>query len=570
MTATTLTEKTQQKLLTLIEQRNYKAITKICNMLLSTAKIDTQKKQLFQKIKIICSIHLGKFDEAIKDLAHPEKFPFEYAYCHYRLDKLDDSNQNLKKILQTDPKRSPRNMKNLLAQIQYKKGNFAGAARLYEQIKERHYEEDVNLLASLINKERFGTENVSENITNSKEYEFLYNRALKQSLVDKNFELSQKTVSDSERNAVKLLKSENANNREIQTELFEILTLKAINYLGSNKPEDAKRILQTLFEDEENAEKRKIAKINLTALENSFGKSKYFQSKRNFSYPRQKMLQHQKLAIRVNNHLTDSLVAKKKKPSDKDELHFANSNKSNFAQFLEKIADLNFDEAAKEHTRQTDKSFVWLPAVQAIMANKYLAEIESVKKEQTDVDSRKSGELFVLGKFEGALKRFAGTDFGETDGKTKILYLRRLLDDAVQFCLRMKNFEAATRFLEKKLGFELSGPERRKTNAELALALSFCDANEAKDCAMKLGLEKEDFSETKLLSKGVSDKMAITTYSRKKKTETEEEEDAKKRKQKNEKKIEKIGKEDLERWLPLKQRSYFKPKKTRKKNINGA
>lgn len=62
--------------------------------------LSVTEKKAFQS-KIVCLIHMDKFDEALTSIekfpAEPEEFLFERAYCEYRLNKIEDAYHTLKR-----------------------------------------------------------------------------------------------------------------------------------------------------------------------------------------------------------------------------------------------------------------------------------------------------------------------------------------------------------------------------------------------------------------------------------------------------------------------------------------
>jgi hypothetical protein len=72
--------------------------------------------------KIVCLIHLGKFDEALTSIERynavtsgSNEFLFEKAYTEYRLNKIDSSYETLRSISSMNAKE-----KELFAQVTYR------------------------------------------------------------------------------------------------------------------------------------------------------------------------------------------------------------------------------------------------------------------------------------------------------------------------------------------------------------------------------------------------------------------------------------------------------------------
>lgn len=103
--------------------------------ILKTAKkilgLSVQEKKAFQT-KVICLINLDKFDEALSSIERyhdANELHFEKAYCQYRLDKFTDAYDTLMKCENPSYKE-----KELLAQIAYRLENYQEAYDFYRDI----------------------------------------------------------------------------------------------------------------------------------------------------------------------------------------------------------------------------------------------------------------------------------------------------------------------------------------------------------------------------------------------------------------------------------------------------
>jgi signal recognition particle subunit SRP72 len=76
--------------------------------------LSVNEKKAFQS-KIVCLIHLGKFDEALTSIERNldiNDLYFERAYCEYRLNKIEEAYATLSKCKQMSVRE-----KELLAQV---------------------------------------------------------------------------------------------------------------------------------------------------------------------------------------------------------------------------------------------------------------------------------------------------------------------------------------------------------------------------------------------------------------------------------------------------------------------
>ena len=110
------------------EDGNYSKGLKIVEKILSVASDDPQALHC----KVVCLIQLSKFQEANKLIdtlnkkAESPKYLFEKAYCQYRLEKYKESQQLLSKLPQSDP-----HVRELQAQLSYRLEEYQDATTTY-------------------------------------------------------------------------------------------------------------------------------------------------------------------------------------------------------------------------------------------------------------------------------------------------------------------------------------------------------------------------------------------------------------------------------------------------------
>lgn len=160
----------------------YEKALKTANRILGVAP---SEKKAFH-CKIVCFIHLNKFDEAInlfnKKPEETESLAYEKAYCYYRTNQ----NRIALKILQdlqnerrtSGDTSDDTHILELLAQVSYRSEECTRSAELYQEIIKRSdddYEDErlANLLASLAMSDK------DVNLDNYKEttYEHIFNKA---------------------------------------------------------------------------------------------------------------------------------------------------------------------------------------------------------------------------------------------------------------------------------------------------------------------------------------------------------------------------------------------------------
>ena len=96
--------------------------------------------------KVVCLLQLSKFQEAVKLIdasskkAGEKQFRFEKAYCLYRLEKYADSHHLLDSLLHKQPQTEPR-VQELLAQVTYRLGRYGESKATYASIV-KEYSDD--------------------------------------------------------------------------------------------------------------------------------------------------------------------------------------------------------------------------------------------------------------------------------------------------------------------------------------------------------------------------------------------------------------------------------------------
>ncbi|CAE1265059.1 SRP72 [Acanthosepion pharaonis] len=131
--------------------------------------------------KVICLIHLGRFDEALIAM---KKYPnlskglnFEKAYCEYRLNKTNEALKTLREVEKPDYQ-----TQELLAQVLYRLEQYDECYKLYKQLiknsEDDFDEERQTNLAAVLSSLQMWTENDMEDPgLNDLSYELCYNKA---------------------------------------------------------------------------------------------------------------------------------------------------------------------------------------------------------------------------------------------------------------------------------------------------------------------------------------------------------------------------------------------------------
>ncbi|XP_013417430.1 signal recognition particle subunit SRP72 [Lingula anatina] len=130
--------------------------------------------------KIVCLVHLGEFEDALKKITsskHQGELVFEKAYCQYRLNKTSDALVTLREIEDPDVR-----VQELMAQVLYRLENYEECYSLYKNLvknSEDDFEQEryTNFSAVMAALQISGTQDVEDLGLEEDSYELLYNSA---------------------------------------------------------------------------------------------------------------------------------------------------------------------------------------------------------------------------------------------------------------------------------------------------------------------------------------------------------------------------------------------------------
>lgn len=159
--------------------QDWERILKVAKKILG---LSVNEKKAFQS-KIVCLIHLGKFDEALTSIErNPDASDlfFEKAYCEYRLNKIEDAYSTLSKSNKMTNKE-----KELLAQVTYRLEKYQESYDNYRDII-KNIDDDFDNerqtnLSAVVSSLRFSNSSIQKELDMSeletKTYELCYNSA---------------------------------------------------------------------------------------------------------------------------------------------------------------------------------------------------------------------------------------------------------------------------------------------------------------------------------------------------------------------------------------------------------
>ncbi|CAH1153398.1 unnamed protein product [Phaedon cochleariae] len=173
--------------------------------------------------KIVCLIHLSKFDEAIslmnKNPQYLQGLIFEKSYCYYRVNKPGDALQ----VIEASEQELDFRVKELKAQILYRVEDFESSVAIYHDvIKNIHnddYEDEryTNLSAAMVYLQNQQTDNVIEEFRENT-YELCYNKAC-MLIANENYVEAEKKLRQCEKLCREVLEEDEATDEEIDIEL---------------------------------------------------------------------------------------------------------------------------------------------------------------------------------------------------------------------------------------------------------------------------------------------------------------------------------------------------------------
>ncbi|KAL1916119.1 uncharacterized protein VTP21DRAFT_6123 [Calcarisporiella thermophila] len=251
-----------------VKKEEYEKAVKLCDKILKQSPNDADAL----RCKAVTLIRLEKYDEALGALAHlpsdaSEEAIFEKAYCLYRTNRLEEAMELIKKR-----RDSEKSLQYLEAQVYYRKEDYQGCLRLYEQLlrdaQDEHERSDIltNMEAARAALLLSGGQLEQESIVNNKQstYELLFNSAavhLSQGdlagaakLLEKSTQLCKKTLSE-----------QKLTQEEIDQEMAVILVQLAYVYQLQGRHSKAIELYQTVLKYKLDPATAAVANNNIVA-----------------------------------------------------------------------------------------------------------------------------------------------------------------------------------------------------------------------------------------------------------------------------------------------------------------
>lgn len=159
------------------EKGEYDRALKVVNRILHFAREDEKAFHC----KVVCLIQLSQFDEALKLLKNNPKLgsslSFEKAYCEYRLNRTEDALATIQSVAKPDSR-----LQELLGQVLYRLERYSQCCSAYKDLLKNtqdDYEEEreTNLSAAMAALKLWGDEEPENVLLREDTYELYYNAA---------------------------------------------------------------------------------------------------------------------------------------------------------------------------------------------------------------------------------------------------------------------------------------------------------------------------------------------------------------------------------------------------------
>eukprot|EP01090_Pellita_catalonica_P003521 TRINITY_DN13189_c0_g1_i1.p1 TRINITY_DN13189_c0_g1~~TRINITY_DN13189_c0_g1_i1.p1 ORF type:complete len:659 (+),score=150.99 TRINITY_DN13189_c0_g1_i1:53-2029(+) len=292
-----------------IQESEYEEALGICETILGQSTADKDA----QKCKGLCLLHLGQYEECLDWFSKhsPDEHYFERAYCHYKLKQYKEA----LKVVDSEKAESNRILK-LKAQVLYSLEDFEGCVKIYSNIVKEKDQDSVelitNMCAALIlagerNEKYFAQcfEFIKEHSTvMDTMFEFAYNVGCAYA-ADGHYNDACKYLQIAQTTCKHKLAEEDATEEEIEEELATISTQLAYVYQMQARTKEALEIYNGVVKSENaDAAVKAVAANNVVSLKSNqreIADSEKFWKEQAFSaHKADKLVGTQKKIIAVN------------------------------------------------------------------------------------------------------------------------------------------------------------------------------------------------------------------------------------------------------------------------------
>eukprot|EP01114_Cavostelium_apophysatum_P011343 TRINITY_DN2556_c0_g1_i1.p1 TRINITY_DN2556_c0_g1~~TRINITY_DN2556_c0_g1_i1.p1 ORF type:complete len:661 (+),score=176.00 TRINITY_DN2556_c0_g1_i1:95-2077(+) len=578
-----------------IQNQEYESAVTASDKILNITPNDKDALQC----KIVALINLSRFSDALgvvesNKLPANEKaaFDFEVAYCHYKLNRLNEALSILKK--QPEPK-EPRAL-HLEAQIHYRMEEYALSSQTYNKITSNFANDSsvntaelrTNLCAAYVSGEliKEGEAFLAANKSNLNDiHESLYNAGCL-AIEKGDIITAEKYLKQAEALCRETLTANESSEEEIQSELCIILTQLGFVYQIQNRTEEAKKLYNTVLQWKPTDEVvSTVAGNNISVVNQEkdlFDSFKKLQKAATSQSLEQKLTANQKKVINFNRCLVllhmnkigecrELLSNLQKQYSDSDLLTLISSA-------------LLFKEKKQQESEDLLKKFAQQHPESSARVQLSLAQLHLTKGDVTQAISvlsgiaslqNKPGMVATLvslneqkGDVDAAVKIFDDfcTHLSQSKPRNEDFYLRALKESA-NFKMKHKLPREAASDLEQVIKVN---PNDLEALPGLIIAYSQFDPKLAEKYDRLPALDNQVDVDAEALENLAAPRIgAAKPGPQKADVSVQVKEKNKSVKKKKKKKIlpknfDPAKQPDPERWVPLRQRSYFKTKRSKK------
>ncbi|XP_074605547.1 signal recognition particle 72 isoform X2 [Brevipalpus obovatus] len=564
------------------QSRDFDKALRVANKIL---KIENDNLKALE-YKIICQIYSGAFEESLKEIkknqALRDTLIFEKAYCEYRLNKVEDCLETLKKSTEPDFRE-----KELKCQALYRIGRYKECYDLYlDLIKNSNdeYEDEREAdLAAVVACLSFENSKFVQSLDelSDKTYELCYNNSCIE-LGKKKYESALKKLTAAEELCRKTLEEEGCDNEEIDAELATIRGQMGFAYQALNKMDLAHKMYNQLLKMK-SPDPSLIAVVsnNIVTInkdQNVFdSRKKMKQALNEVNNP--KLSSFQKRMIVFNNCLllmTTNQTDTCRKQIQQFKSEFPSARQE--ALILEaallckekKVSDA-IEVLKKYKEKDPDNFEAPLIMVQLLLNQGHSGEALSILKELkyshklAIVSIIVALHLALEDKTEAIRVLKEAINWYQSNKSQELILLYR---ETARLLMQSKDSKGAIVLLEE---LRKRNPDNPQVLAQLIAAYSQIDPSKAKEVMQKLPSIESQISEVDVDALEASNWSLGAKYV-KKTTKADAslnvEEKTKKKKKKKKKKLPKNYDPDVdpnpERWIPKWQRSTFKKKKDKR------
>jgi len=555
-----------------IKDDNHEHILNLANQILSEISGDNEA----QGVKCVALMRLGKYDEALA--LCPNEMKFEKAYCLYRKNKSHEALQVLKAVNSDETR-----YRILEAQVNYRLENFAESATIFESLLQSSDLDErmkLEILTNFVAAKASAKEKMNlEDKRFKKTHELAFNVACV-CIGQGDFASAESFLALSERLCRDSLEEEGASEEELVNELAPIQVQLAFVKQQLGKSEEAYEMYNTVIKSRPTDEAVKaVASNNVVSIKQDHQLFDSIKKLKTASGDAalQKLQSSQRKIIAFNNALLHFYTHKYQQCQEEVQSLQKEYPGNEFPYIIQAAITFSEKKTSKaleeleDARKKVSGEVILLPLT---LAQLYLIE-ENLEKAASVLSTISNIEKYSLAV---ALLVLCYEKLGKLDQAFSLLDKISesensvILEFSSSFLLKHKKGKEAAAILEKVVKRD---PNNVKATSGLIKAYSYFDPKMAEQFGATLpSLPNVDVDSLE----GMISKLSYKNFKALTKEDASKDSGAKqtpKEKEKKKRKKKKLLPKDLnapvdpERWLPMKQRSYFKKsRKAKQKELS--